>query len=126
MENELREPAVAYGKSKFTIEEYLQMELASQQKHEYYQGEILAMWGSPQQQNKNVNLIMENELREPVVAYGKNKFTSGEYLQMEEYSQEKHEYYQGEIFAMSGSKVPHNIIAVNIVTLLKQKTKTKR
>ena len=45
MENELREPAVAYGKSKFTIEEYLQMELTSQAKHEYYQGEIFAMSG---------------------------------------------------------------------------------
>jgi hypothetical protein len=30
---------------------------------------------------------------------------------MEEVSHEKHEYYQGEVFAMSGSKVPHNIIA---------------
>jgi Uma2 family endonuclease len=45
MENEVREPAVAYGKSKFTIEEYLQMEKASIEKHEYYQGEIFAMSG---------------------------------------------------------------------------------
>ncbi len=68
---------------------------------------------------------MENELKEPAVAYGKNKFTIEEYLQMEEVSDEKHEYYQGEIFAMSGAKVPHNIISVNLIALLKQKLKGK-
>ncbi len=66
---------------------------------------------------------MENELREPEVAYGKNKFTIGEYLQMEEGSEEKHEYYKGEIFAMSGAKVPHNIIAINLTIQLGQKLK---
>lgn len=126
MENELREPAVADGKNKFTIEEYLQMEQASEEKHEYYRGEIFALWGRRQQPNKIVNLSMENELREPAVAYGKSKFTIEEYLQMEETSEEKHEYYKGEIFAMSGPKVPHNIIAVNIVALLKQKLKGKQ
>jgi len=68
---------------------------------------------------------MENELREPAVAYGKNKFTIEEYLQMEEVSEEKHEYYQEEIFAMSGPKVAHNIIAGNIYGELKQKLKGK-
>jgi len=57
---------------------------------------------------------MENELREPAVAYGKNKFTIEEYLQMEEVSEEKHEYYLGEVFAMSGPKLPHNIISGNL------------
>ena len=122
---EVREPVVAYGKKNFTIEEYLRMEEASEEKHEYYKGEISAVHGLRQQQNKIVNSIMENELREPAVAYGKSKFTIEEYLQMEEVSEEKHEYYQGEIFAMSGPKVPHNIIAVNIVALLKQKLKGK-
>ena len=64
---------------------------------------------------------MENELREPAVAYDKYKYTIEEYLQMEEASDEKHEYYQGEIFAMAGAKVPHNIIAVNLIKLLGQK-----
>jgi Uma2 family endonuclease len=63
------------------------------------------------------------EVREPEVAYGKKKFTIEEYLEYENASQEKHEYYQGEIFAMSGPKVPHNIIAVNLTTLLGQKLK---
>lgn len=43
--NELREPVVAYGKKKFTIEEYLAFESASAQKHEYYKGEIFLMEG---------------------------------------------------------------------------------
>jgi Uma2 family endonuclease len=42
---EVREPAVAYGKSKFTEDEYLQMERASDEKHEYFKGEIFRMHG---------------------------------------------------------------------------------
>jgi Uma2 family endonuclease len=68
---------------------------------------------------------MESELREPVVAYGKKKFTIDEYLEFEHDSDEKHEYYMGEIFAMPGAKVPHNIITVNLITELKQKLKDK-
>ena len=37
---ELREPAIAYGKQKLTIEEYLIFEKQSLERHEYYQGEI--------------------------------------------------------------------------------------
>ena len=45
MDNELREPIVACGKKKFTIEEYLEFENTSFEKHEYYQGEIFQMYG---------------------------------------------------------------------------------
>jgi Uma2 family endonuclease len=66
-----------------------------------------------------------NELREPEVAYGKKKFTVEEYLQFENTSEEKHEYYQGEIFAMAGAKPRHIVIAKNlmrdIATLLRGK-----
>ena len=65
------------------------------------------------------------EVKEPAVAYGKNKYTIAEYLEMEEAATEKHEYYQGEIFAMSGSKVPHNIIAGNTFGSLIYKLKGK-
>ncbi|MBL7730112.1 MAG: Uma2 family endonuclease [Chitinophagaceae bacterium] len=63
------------------------------------------------------------ELQEPVVAYGKNKFTVEEYLQMEKAATERHEYYQGEIFqmmghgellAMSGAANRHNMIFTNL------------
>ena len=42
---EVREPAVAYGKNKFTVEEYLQMERAAEERHEYCHGEIFRMHG---------------------------------------------------------------------------------
>ena len=51
------------------------------------------------------------EIREPVVAYGKRTFTIEEYLERENAAIEKSEYYKGEIFAMSGAKSTHNIIA---------------
>ncbi len=54
------------------------------------------------------------ELREPTVAYGKQKFTIEEYLEMENAAVEKSEYYEGEIFAMSGAKLPHIIINKNV------------
>lgn len=66
------------------------------------------------------------EVREPAVAYGKQKFTIEEYLAMEEVATEKHEYYRGEIFAMSGSKVPHNRISGNLYAMLHQKLKGKK
>jgi Uma2 family endonuclease len=37
-----------------------------------------------------------------------------EYLEFERNSEEKHEYYNGEIFAMSGASFKHNIIEDNI------------
>ncbi|MBX3254254.1 MAG: Uma2 family endonuclease [Chitinophagaceae bacterium] len=66
------------------------------------------------------------ELREPAVAYGKQKFTIEEYLAMEEAAIEKHEYYKGEIFAMSGPKIPHVTIAGNLFTELGIKLKGKK
>lgn len=44
--DEVREPEIAYGKSKFTVNEYLEMERVSDRKREYYQGEIFAMAGA--------------------------------------------------------------------------------
>lgn len=64
-------------------------------------------------------------LREPVAAYGKKRISVEEYLHWEEASLEKHEYYRGEIFAMSGPKVPHNIISGNLYGLLFGKLRGK-
>ena len=55
------------------------------------------------------------ELREPAVAYGKNKLTPEEYLAWESIATEKHEYYRGEVFAMAGASVRHNVIAKNLI-----------
>jgi Uma2 family endonuclease len=42
--------------------------------------------------------------------------TVTEYLELERTSEEKHEYYKGEIFAMAGGKRVHTVIAGNILT----------
>jgi Uma2 family endonuclease len=42
---DMREPVIAYGKTKLTMEEYLQWEKTQQEKHEYYRGEIFTMGG---------------------------------------------------------------------------------
>ena len=65
------------------------------------------------------------EVREPSVVYGKKHFTIAEYLEMEEAAVEKSEYYQGEIFAMSGALLTHNMIAGNTFSFLHQKLKGK-
>jgi Uma2 family endonuclease len=56
METEVREPAFAYGKKRWTEEEYLEMERAALDKHEYYKGEIFAMAGA----GKRHNIIFSN------------------------------------------------------------------
>lgn len=65
------------------------------------------------------------EVKEPAIAYSKQKISIEAYLEMENASPEKHEYYQGEVFAMSGAKVPHVIISDNIFAAVKQKLKGK-
>ena len=42
---EVNEPALAYGKQSYTIEEYLELERTATEKSEYYKGEIFAMSG---------------------------------------------------------------------------------
>lgn len=44
---------------------------------------------------------------------------------MEETSLEKHEYYKGEIFAMSGARVPHNKISRNFLYALGKRLEGK-
>lgn len=65
------------------------------------------------------------EIREPIPVYGKLKVSIEEYLQMEQASGQKHEYYKGEVFAMSGSKITHNIIGTNLLSSIAQKLKGK-
>ncbi len=43
------------------------------------------------------------EVKEPDQAYQKKYYSIQEYLEMENAASEKHEYYKGEIFAMSGA-----------------------
>ncbi len=66
------------------------------------------------------------EVNEPAIAYSKQKVSIEEYLETENAAFEKHEYYQGEIFAMSGAKVPHNEIFTNLFSALVIKLKGKK
>lgn len=58
MDLDVREPALAYGKKKFTIEEYLEMEHAAVVKSEFYRGEIFAMSGAKMQHNTIVSNLL--------------------------------------------------------------------
>ena len=66
---------------------------------------------------------MENEVKEPAPKY--NYISAEEYLAEEREAFEKHEYYQGEVFAMSGASLKHNIIFSNVLTELGSKLKGK-
>lgn len=74
------------------------------------------------------------DVKEPIVAYGKKKFTVQEYLEFEKASLERHEFYKGEIFemhghgdflAMSGAGNTHNIIFSNLLIELGNRLKGK-
>jgi Uma2 family endonuclease len=54
------------------------------------------------------------EVREPIAVYNKARLTEEEYLEFEKNSPEKHEYFQGEVFAMAGAGTDHNIIFSNV------------
>ncbi len=65
------------------------------------------------------------ELNEPAIAYSKQKLNIGQYLEMENVATEKHEYYHGEIFAMSGAKSPHIVFCKNLMISTGTKLKGK-
>jgi Uma2 family endonuclease len=48
----------------------------------------------------------------------KRTFSEAEYLAMERASDRKHEYYQGEIFAMAGGSLRHNEITGRLIAAL--------
>lgn len=56
---------------------------------------------------------MENEVKEPAFKY--NYITPVEYLITERAADEKHEYYDGQVLAMSGAGQKHNSIQVNLI-----------
>jgi Uma2 family endonuclease len=55
---------------------------------------------------------MENEVKEPAPKY--NYISPEEYLAIERDALEKHEYYKGKVFAMSGASLRHNYIFHNV------------
>ncbi|HET7360766.1 MAG TPA: Uma2 family endonuclease [Salinimicrobium sp.] len=65
------------------------------------------------------------EVREPIAVYNKSKLTAEEYLRFEKDAVQKHEYYQGEVFAMAGAGARHNVIFSNIFGDLAYRLKGK-
>ena len=57
-------------------------------------------------------------MRQPQVA--EKKYTVSEYLKMEERSEIRHEYYDGEIFAMAGTTMNHNRIVGRVRSFLER------
>src|SRR5689334_13396550 len=51
-------------------------------------------------------------------AQAKHKWTVEEYLAFERDSEERHEFWDGEIFAMAGGSENHNLIITNLVISL--------
>ena len=68
---------------------------------------------------------MDEIVNEPAVAYQKRRYTVEEYLEMEKASTVKHEYFQGEVFAMSGAGDNHNEIFSNVFGEICNKLKDK-
>ncbi|HYK47756.1 MAG TPA: Uma2 family endonuclease, partial [Parafilimonas sp.] len=66
------------------------------------------------------------DVQEPAISHSQQKISIAEYLEMENAALEKHEYYRGEVFAMSAAKVPHNIITRNLWIGLGNKLKGKK
>jgi Uma2 family endonuclease len=65
------------------------------------------------------------EIEEPAIAYEKQKYTVEEYLKMERAAEQKHEYFEGEIFGMSGAGPRHNVIFRNLYGELAYRLKGK-
>lgn len=53
------------------------------------------------------------------------KITPQEYLDWEEQQPLRYEYWDGAVFAMTGGTIPHNQVAVNLATLLKNHLRGK-
>ena len=59
-------------------------------------------------------------------AVPENRFSLEEYLSRERVAEYKSEFYQGEIFAMTGGSPTHNDIGVNLVSSLKNRLRGSR
>jgi len=57
---------------------------------------------------------MEMDVKEPTAEYQPKGLSIDEYLAFERDATVKHEYYRGEVFAMSGASPRHNIIFSNL------------
>jgi len=59
---------------------------------------------------------------QPAISY----FTREDYLQLEEHTDSKHEFYQGEVFAMAGGSFHHATLKVNLMVMLANQLRGKK
>ena len=60
-----------------------------------------------------------------MLQHSQRHYTEGDYFAVEASSGIKHEFYQGEIFAMAGASLAHNHLSANVLTLLRGAVRTK-
>lgn len=60
----------------------------------------------------------DNVVKEPEAEYGERHFSLKDYLDVEERSGFRHEYYKGTVFAMAGGSMEHNRIVFNMTISL--------
>src|ERR1039458_1738935 len=105
-------------KTHLTPEQYLEIERKAEFKSEYYQGEMFAMSGASYPHIgivANAVASLHQQLRR-----GPCRPTPEQYLEIERKAESNSEYYQGEMFAMSGASYPHIGIVANAVASLHQ------
>ncbi|HKQ79746.1 MAG TPA: Uma2 family endonuclease [Blastocatellia bacterium] len=61
-----------------------------------------------------------------MTAVPKKKYTLEEYLELDKNSEERYEYFDGEVFAMAGGSPSHARISLNVCTALTQRLKGAR
>lgn len=67
---------------------------------------------------------MENTVQEPAPKY--NFISPKEYLEMERASDEKHEYFDGHVYNMSGASLKHGKVAMNLAVEIGSYLKDKK
>jgi phenylacetic acid degradation protein len=69
----------------------------------------------------------QGRVEEPIAEYNTSgrMFTKEDYWLLEAGSNQKHEYYKGEIFLMSGARAGHNTIMVNLIGEIRSRLKDK-
>lgn len=65
------------------------------------------------------------DIEEPVASYQKKFISIEEFIEMENEAGEKHEYFQGEVFAMAGASENHNEIFSSLFSELSSQLKGK-
>jgi Uncharacterized protein conserved in cyanobacteria len=69
--------------------------------------------------------LITSEFAKAMSALPKTKLSPTDYLKLERDSDVKHEFFNGEMFAMAGAKRRHNLIALNIGSEVRQHLKGK-